>query len=389
MADCRSYLRKAWSMICLLTVEPALFLLSMGLSISATASKVLFFNKVCIMLIDDTDVCVSRNFTSEDQEMAVQQEVSNWEFYMTVTGCIPAVAMNVVYANLVDRWSKKYSMLFCPVGYILCTVIHMICAIYLESSPAFMLLGTVVTSISGGMLTMLGACFSYMSATAGESNLIIHISLAEAAMLASSSVSSFVSGILFDTVGYFYVYLISIIVNVLVILYILVRLKNIPPLAPDKDSVVPGNVPILGPTESTNSNVPGLENVDKTPGYQRVDDAEVNFYENEVIENDDAYRDESAYAHARDTDADEDADAGSTHPICDQEVSPSSGECLSLRRSVKTVGMFVKAYVNTVARRRELNKRSAIIAILCIVCVELIGVDAVGWLQVYNLHALS
>ena len=330
-----------------------------------------------------------KHFREEPVTDQFRLQVSVWEFYQIVAGCLPAVFMNVVYANLVDRWSKKYSMLFCPIGYILCMVNRMICAIYLESSPAFMLLGNVVLGISGGMLTMLGACFSYLSATVGEGNLIIHISLAEAALLASSSISSFVSGVLFDTVGYFYVYLISIIVNVLLILYILVRLKNIPLLATDKDSVVPGNVPILGPTESTNSNVPGLENIDKAPGYQRVDDAEVNFFENEVTEDDDAYRDESAYAHARDTDADEDADAGSTHPICDQEVSPSSGECLSLRRSVKTVGMFVKAYVNTVARRRELNKRSAIIAILCIVCVELIGVDAVGWLQVYNLPALS
>jgi len=370
-------------MICLLTVEPALFLLSMGLSISATASKVLFFNKVCIMLIDDTDVCVSRNFTSEDQEMAVQQEVSNWEFYMTVTGCIPAVAMNVVYANLVDRWSKKYSMLFCPVGYILCTVIHMICAIYLESSPAFMLLGTVVTSISGGMLTMLGACFSYMSATAGESNLIIHISLAEAAMLASSSISSFVSGILFDTVGYFYVYLISIIVNVLLIIYILVRLKNIPILATDKDSEVPGIVPILGPTVSTNSSVLGLENVVKMTEHQMVEVAEVNFFENEPIEDDNEYHDEKAYEHATETVSVPDADVGSTHPICDQEVLVSRDICLSFRRSAKTVGMFVKTYVNTVARRREQNKRRAVIAILSIIWFELLGAYAISWLPVY------
>ena len=75
MADCRSYIHKAWGMICLLTVEPALFLVSMGHSIPDTASKVLFFDKVCIMLIDDTDVCISRNFTSEDQQIAVQQEV--------------------------------------------------------------------------------------------------------------------------------------------------------------------------------------------------------------------------------------------------------------------------------------------------------------------------
>src|SRR6218665_616860 len=117
MADCRSYLRKAWGMICLLTVEPALFLSSMGHSIASTATKKLFFDKVCIMLIYDTDVCVSRNFTSEDQEIAVQQEVSTWEFYQILASVIPAVIMNVVYANLVDRWSKKYSMIFCPVGY--------------------------------------------------------------------------------------------------------------------------------------------------------------------------------------------------------------------------------------------------------------------------------
>ena len=86
-----------------MTVEPALFLVSMGHTVATTATKVLFYDKVCIMLLDDIDVCVSRNFTSEDQQIAVQQAVSVWEFYQIVAGCLPAILMNVVYANLVDR----------------------------------------------------------------------------------------------------------------------------------------------------------------------------------------------------------------------------------------------------------------------------------------------
>lgn len=381
MADCRSGLRKIWSFVCLLTVEPALFLISMGHGIPATATKVLFYDKVCIMLLDDIDVCVSRNFTSEEQEIHVQQQVSIWEFYQIVAACLPAIFMNVVYANLCDRWSKKYTMLFCPIGYILSMIVYMIGAIYLDSSPAFMLIAPLVLGISGGMLTMLGASFSYLSATTTNSNLIIHISLAEAALLASSSMSSFISGILYDTIGYFYVYLIGIIVNVLLIIYILVRLKNIPPLEPDKESKVPGNISTPGQTDS---NVPSLENVDKIPRHQPVEVAAVNFFKNDSLE-DEADHEADPDAHPTDTDSMPDAYGGSTNPICDPEIPNSRGVCLSFRRTLQTLGMFAKAYFYTVARRREQNKRSAIIAILSIVCVEMMCVYAVGWFKDHSL----
>lgn len=365
----------------MLTVEPALFLISMGYGIPATASKVLFYDKVCIMLLDDIDVCVSRNFTSEDQETAVQQEVSIWEFYQIVVACLPAIFMNVVYANLCDRWSKKYTMLFCPIGYILSLIVYMVGAIYLDSSPAFMLIAPLVIGIAGGMLTMLGASFSYLSATTNNSNLIIHISLAEAALLASSSMSSFISGILYDTIGYFYVYLIGIIINVLLIIYILLRLKNIPPLKPDKESKVPGNIPTPGQIDS---NVPGLENVDKMPGHQTVEVAAVNIFRNNTLEGE-GNHEAATDKHPTETDSIPDAHGGSTHPMCDPEVPNSRGVCLSFRRTVKTLGMFAKAYFNTVARRREQNKRSVIIAILSIICVEMMCVFATGWFKDHSL----
>lgn len=413
MASCRDCLRRTWGVMCLVTIEPAFFLVSMGSGLADTATKVLLFDKVCIMSIGDVSACVTRNMTSDDETL-VQQQTSYWDFYRLASQCIPAIIMNILYANLSDRWSKKYTMLFYPAGSVVSSVIYVVCAVYVASSPAYLLLSSLVTGVSGSMLTLIGACFSYLSATAPEDNLIIHISVAEAALLASSSISSFASGVLLDAYGCVMVYIVSIPFYVLTIIYVVIRLRNIPPKAIDKEPQA----------KSTDASL--ARPVDRIDGNNEIADVD-------RLRSAEAEQSEASASLAAPSEA---PDAKTTTSLKDfgreefqcpapdasfvsvnadlveaapgdlavsYDLTPSSEISMLRETSVhsqtsllgetssesnfsaigRLLFSYFRDYIGTVARRRELKKRRAIIAILSIILIEMMCSYAAGWSRVF------
>ena|SRR6218665_3064801 len=451
-SNCRAYLAKAWSIVCLLTVEPALFLVALGNGISDTATRVMMYDKVCIMLLNEVDRCVARNFTSAE-EVLVQQEASLWEFYRTLTSHLPAVVLMILYANLVDRWSKKYTMFFTPIGFILSMIVYLVCSIFMESSPGYMLIGSLTLGFSGGQLAMMGACFSYLSATASPGMLIIHISLAEAALLASAAISSFASGVLLETVGYVLVYFIGIAINVVLIIYVLIRIKNIPLSASVLTKSDAGVAASSAPAEPKASSAVDRENVLKkadvlrqkptiqmdvvpedeiagcltpceanvlTPKEKIADDVEENtgtnkyHLENGHLSQENHVADKVTEIETSVGNGRQDLASVAPSTFSDSLPIPSkntpnesqlnetfseissfdpdatkSTTCnvLSLcSRVASTLWFYARMYVNTALRRREHNKRKGIIAILCIVIVEVICIHATG---AFACHALT
>src|SRR6218665_2092446 len=436
-SNCRAYLAKAWSIVCLLTVEPALFLVALGNGISDTATRVMMYDKVCIMLLNEVDRCVARNFTSAE-EVLVQQEASLWEFYRTLTSHLPAVVLMILYANLVDRWSKKYTMFFTPIGFILSMIVYLVCSIFMESSPGYMLIGSLTLGFSGGQLAMMGACFSYLSATASPGMLIIHISLAEAALLASAAISSFASGVLLETVGYVLVYFIGIVINAVLIIYIFIRIKNIPLSAAVLNSVAAVADSSAAETRAS----PAALSVDIDELTIKMDDvpeveiaghlslcAANGFTPHEKIAGGVEGNAETGESHlenghlsqenhvvAKITEIETSVGNGkqvsvalSTLSDClpiPSKESPSESQlkqtcsetgaytttksttcdvCSLCSQAAYTLWFYARMYVNTAIRRREHNKRRGILALLSIIIVEVICVYATGACTCYQL----
>lgn len=411
MASCRDCLRRTWGVMCLVTIEPAFFLVSMGSGLADTATKVLLFDKVCIMSIDDVGACVTRNMTSDDATL-VQQQTSYWDFYRLASQCVPAIVMNILYANLSDRWSKKYTMLFYPAGSVVSSLIYVVCAVYVASSPAYLLLSSLVIGVSGSMLTLIGACFSYLSATAPEDNLIIHISVAEAALLASSSISSFAAGVLLDAYGCVIIYIVSIPFYVLTIIYVVIRLRNIPPKAIDKEPQAKSTYASLArPVEPIDGNNE-IADVDR-PRSAEAEQSEAAAASSLAAPSEatDANTTTSLKDFGREEFQSPTAPAASFVSVNADLVEATSGDLavsydltpsseISMLRETSVnsqtsllgetssesnfsaIGRlllsYFRDYIGTVARRRELKKRRAIIAILSIILIEMMCSYAAG-----------
>lgn len=409
MTSCSQCLRGAWGVVCLLTIEPVFFLVSIGSALSDTAIKFLLYDKVCIAMTANVDACVKRNLTGYDVT-SIQQQVSYWEFYHLASFGVPAILTNVFYATLADRWSKKYTILFFPTGAIISSAIYIVSAVYVQSSPVFLLLGGLATGLSGSLLTLIGTCFSYLSTTAPEANLIVRISVAEAVLLASRSMAFFASGVFLDACGFVTVYLASIPFYLLTILYVLVGLKNIPVIATNEEppgsrtdgSSASPEAALL--SDETNEADPKSVQAERFAKHESsshaAEPSEINDVESsQKILGANEFQTPAAAAAAAaisiNSDFEEPGDLAAVpcDPSSSDEASliqrnPNDSEVLSpaICSSCSNIVLFsyFRDYVATVTRRRELGKRNAIVAILSIIFIEIICNHAAGQIDLSN-----
>ena len=213
-----------------LTVEPILFMDSLAYGISDTATRVLIYNKVCSQEFHHfRESCERRNLTTYEESL-IQRSASKWEFYRTLTFALPAVILVPVFSSLADEWSKKWVLFMCPLGSIASLVVYLLTSIFYESPVVVVLVGDFAGGLTGGVLTLMGVCFGYLTAIAvpgSSDDRMVRIAIAEAFQLASRTLSYFVSGPIFRATGYAFVYIFGISINGILIVYITCRIRDI------------------------------------------------------------------------------------------------------------------------------------------------------------------
>ena len=218
------------AVLAFLTVEPILFMDSLAYGISDTATRVLIYNKVCSQEFHHSrESCERRNLTTYEESL-IQGSASKWEFYRSLTFALPAVVLVPVFSSLADEWSKKWVLFLCPLGSIASLVVYLLTSIFYESPVVVMLVGDFAGGLTGGVLTLMGVCFGYLTAIVdpgSSDDRMVRIAIAEAFQLASRTLSYFVSGPIFRATGYAFVYIFGIGINGLLIVYVTCRIRDI------------------------------------------------------------------------------------------------------------------------------------------------------------------
>jgi MFS family permease len=243
-----------------LTVEPVLFVDAFAFGLTDTATRALAFDRVCLTYLQlhsssSLSTCPVSNLTS-DETSFVHGETSRLQSYSTLCVSLPAVLLVVVYSNLSDRWSRKYVILIGPVGSILSSAICLLVAANAHWPPMALLAASVVSGLTGGFVTLLGACLGYLTATvmknAGcqtsssqhrpDCHRLLRLAIAEAFMQVSRTVSASSSGKILSAVGPEMVFVIGILLNVTEALYVAIRLQNIVPVVTTPAVPVPATM---------------------------------------------------------------------------------------------------------------------------------------------------
>lgn len=125
-----------------------------------------------------------------------------------------------------DQISRKIPMILSPVGSILNSIILLALSTNLSAPIPWILLGTFLNALSGGMITMITCTLSYLSAVTTEKTRTWRISIAEAMMLIAGATAQFVSGDLLKATGFIFIFAFIIFLNILVIVYVITWLKD-------------------------------------------------------------------------------------------------------------------------------------------------------------------
>ena len=214
-----------------ITVEPVLFAFMLGTFLKIPVTQQLILQKICIQKYNET-FCKD-NFTagtcghSAKAEDAIQSETSQWIFYQTVALCLPSIVSSLLLGSWSDKFGRKVVILLPLIGSS-CEAISAIINIHFyDTSPAYLLIGNIISGMFGGFSMILMALFAYMAdITEDKSNRTLRIGLLESMTFLGGTIGELTSGVLIEHLGFLAPFIIILSFNILTILYVLVVLRE-------------------------------------------------------------------------------------------------------------------------------------------------------------------
>lgn len=207
-----------------ITIEPICFLYYLSTGLERPTTNGLWYQKVCMIMYNDEWTCenINTNETLEDWEDELQKVNSKWNFYDDICKSAPAMLLTFfIYGSISDQISRKLPIALPLIGNILIFIIRIFAAAYIRSSGGFMLLASLIEGLSGGVSTLYMAVMSYLSDVSSVKSRTFRISIAYGVGNVGWVIASSLSGIVFENTGYTTVYLISISLNVIAIIYLI------------------------------------------------------------------------------------------------------------------------------------------------------------------------
>lgn len=212
------------------TIEPVLFLFALGRGLGTPTIYALWYRKVC-MHEYSTEVCdnLHNETLYKEEEEWVQKTTSQWRFYENLVYVIPAMVFSIVYGSWGDRISRKVPIILPFVGTLLEHFGYILNSIFIAGSPALLLPSSFVTGVFGGYLTVLAASFGYLSEVTSLESRTARISIAYSVNMFSTSMATFVSGLMLENTGFLFMFSMTSFCFALGLVYIIFCMKDFTP----------------------------------------------------------------------------------------------------------------------------------------------------------------
>ncbi len=208
------------------SVEPIMLLFTLS-RLEAPAMLALFYRKVCLTMFTP-GVCEHlSNGSFPQEEDAVQAQTSHWFLYTIICFEVPSIFMSTIYGTICDSWSRKATLMLPLVGQILSTLNTIAVSAVRDSPVGLLLLGRLVSGFFGGWVTMFMACTSYLSASTDVKSRTTRIAVLEGICSVTSAVAGLLSGIILDKTSFLFVFLLTVGIHVLALLYTFIFVKEL------------------------------------------------------------------------------------------------------------------------------------------------------------------
>jgi PCFT/HCP family folate transporter-like MFS transporter 1/3 len=174
-------------------------------------------------------ICDTLQTNGSDYLDEVQKEASRWQNYVRISWLIPTLCVLAFFGSWSDKISRKAPMLVVFSGSIIATACDLVCAMFMESSPAYLIIGNVVYGSTGGFSVFYVSIFSYLAEVVSVESRTTRISIIYAVLTLSFALSSACAGFAVEHLGFIFCYIFIIVCYTLSLIYAVIRIKDIKP----------------------------------------------------------------------------------------------------------------------------------------------------------------
>uniref|UniRef100_A0A914X0N0 Solute carrier family 46 member 3 n=1 Tax=Plectus sambesii TaxID=2011161 RepID=A0A914X0N0_9BILA len=225
------------------TVEPLGFFIY-GFTNLAFPEHVGFYRRVCTDNYGSNSTVDCSNLTNNRQvELEVQRVTADYTFYRQLSVAIPAIFADLIFGALGDKYGRQVNILIGIIGLI---VSEFLLQLVLSSTVAaplyFFVISGIATGITGYQGFFAVSAKPYLADTIADKKMLtVRLGLFMLVNTVSSFVGSLLGGYLIEVTNYATLLAIEMTGFVAGFFYILVRIKQHPPV----------NIPIDDPTKNT------------------------------------------------------------------------------------------------------------------------------------------
>ncbi|PIK58124.1 putative proton-coupled folate transporter-like [Apostichopus japonicus] len=207
------------------TVEPVLFLYMLGSFLQFIAVQQLLYFKVCVIKFNDTVMC--NNLTMyKDEEKEVSSAASHWVIILNLALTVPSVISSLFLGSWSDTTGRRTVILLPTVGTIIYCCFLIVSASFIYTSVWIIIAAQAILGVTGAYPILTSAVFSYLGDITTKENRTVRFGILESMTFIGSSIGLFTSGFVIDNLGFVAVFIYIIIVEVLIVIYVLLWLRE-------------------------------------------------------------------------------------------------------------------------------------------------------------------
>ncbi|XP_048259081.1 solute carrier family 46 member 3-like isoform X7 [Haliotis rufescens] len=216
----------------LITVEPVLFLYTLGFSLRNPTFQAFVYNKICIDSYNETFCTSLQNKTFQvdykTEEDYVQSQTSYWILKKNVVELLPSCLIVLfILGSFGDKVGRKLPVILPSLGATLSSIVYLILSIYPSSKMEYFFIAAAVNGLSGGYTSLIMSVYSYVTHIADPTNRTVRIGILESIIFFAGTVGVFLSGVMLDNTSFVFVFAFISGSSFLGMLYAIIRLENI------------------------------------------------------------------------------------------------------------------------------------------------------------------
>ncbi|ODM92375.1 Proton-coupled folate transporter [Orchesella cincta] len=212
-----------------ITVEPVLFLYMLSTFSQYALFQDLVYSKVCWTRFSvDSNVCQNLHKEEYKEQLEIVQRLSShWILMSTISLVIPSILIAMYLGSWSDRFGRKWPVVFPPLGGVCACLVYIVISVRDDVPVDWICLASLLSGLSGGFVSCIMSCMTYVASVTSEANRTVRISRLEAMTFFGGTVGPFISGSMLEITGHAYAFFYMMLCYALAFFYALLFVKDI------------------------------------------------------------------------------------------------------------------------------------------------------------------